>query len=151
MTTGVLNHKITRRGFLKTSAALGAVAALGDRLFGGPLSTLMVGAQIEGVVSDKWVSSTCNMCRGGRDLIRGHVVNGVLVTVEGNKMLEGKIPSPSLCCVKPRGLVHWVYNPFRVKSPMKRVESGPPKSLSPRAATAPRAAEVLRNPLRVIL
>ena len=120
MTTGVLNHKITRRGFLKTSAALGAVAALGDRLFGGPLSTLMVGAQVEGVVSDKWVTSVCWLCRGGRDAIKGHVVNGVLVSVEGNNALEGKFLTPSMCCVKPRGFPTSVYNPYRVKGPMKR-------------------------------
>ncbi len=116
----ILSHKVTRRGFIKTSAALGAVAALGDRLFGGPIKTLMARAAPEAVQKEEWVPFYCNQCGMGPDLARAHVINGVVVKVEGDPNFRKQVPCPSLVCVKAQGLVQKVYNPYRIKAPLKR-------------------------------
>ncbi len=118
--SNILSRKLTRRAFVKTSAALGAVAALGDHLFGGPVRTLVAGAAPAPAKDDKWVPFYCNQCGMGPDLARAHIVNGVLTKVEGDPRFKDKLPCPSLVCVKAQGLVQKVYNPYRIKAPMKR-------------------------------
>lgn len=116
----ILKHKITRREFIKTSAYLAAVATLGDSLFGSPIKTLMAMESPEEATDDKWVPFYCNQCGMGPDLARAHVVNGVVVKVEGDPNFRKQVPCPSMVCVKAQGLVQKLYNPYRIKAPMKR-------------------------------
>lgn len=116
-------QKLTRRGFLKGTAALTAVATLGASLFKGPLSTLEEGYAEETVVEDKWVPSVCRGCRVHCP-IRVHVVNGVAVKIEGNPddpNAQGKN------CGRSQSAINTLYNPYRVKAPMKR--TNPEKGL----------------------
>lgn len=117
-TTGV-----SRRGFLKGAAALTAVAAIGDSLFDGPLSSLEEGVAAETPVEDRWVRSVCRCCRVHCP-IQVHVVNGVAVKVDG---IPGEPNGQGRVCGKSQSGLMTLYNPYRVKSPMKR--TNPEKGL----------------------
>jgi anaerobic selenocysteine-containing dehydrogenase len=115
MSESIVSGKMTRRAFLKATAATTAVAALGDKLFGGPVSAL-VESQATQIVEDKWIPSACWQCRYGCGIL-AHRVNGVVVGVKGNpdcQLSQGRL------CVRGNAVIHKLYNPYRVKVPMKR-------------------------------
>lgn len=116
-------HNVTRRQFLKTTAVATTLAALGDSLFGGPMATLTEGAAKEAPASDVWVPTVCDLCDQNCGL-QVHVVNGIVVKAEGepnHPMNKGRI------CGRPNSYPMYLYNPFRVKAPMKR--TNPEKGL----------------------
>ncbi len=57
-----------------------------------------------------------------QDLFEHHVevVDGVATKVEPNFDLKGEHPADGKVCVKPFGLIQKLYNPHRIKKPMKR-------------------------------
>lgn len=120
MGSEILSHELTRRTFLKATVVTAAVTAIGDQLFGGPLKTLMAKAAPEQMVEEAWIPFYCHQCGMGPDLARAHVVNGVVLKVEGDPNFRDKVLCPSLVCVKAQGLVQKLYNPYRIKTPMKR-------------------------------
>lgn len=69
---------------------------------------------------EKWVSTICTQCNMGPDPIRVRVVEGKAVEITGNPALEDHSPSRGQHCVKALGLIQKLYNPHRVKSPVKR-------------------------------
>lgn len=124
MSENILSNKLTRRTFLKAAAATAAVAAIGDKLFGGPVSTLVESAAAApAVTEDKWIPSTCDIC----DEVCGimvHRVDGVVVKVDGHP----KHPrNQGRLCGRPTAYPMYLYNPYRVKAPMKR--TNPEKGL----------------------
>lgn len=66
------------------------------------------------------ISTYCYQCVNGPDLLTVEVVNGVATRVEPNFDLRGEHPADGKVCVKPFGLVQKLYNPHRIKRPMKR-------------------------------
>ena len=68
----------------------------------------------------KTVSTYCYQCVNGPDLLTVEVVNGVATKIEPNFDLRGEHPADGKVCVKPFGLVQKLYNPHRIKTPMKR-------------------------------
>lgn len=68
----------------------------------------------------KWVSTICTQCNMGPDPIRVRVVDGKAVEITGNPALEAHTPSRGQHCVKALGLIQKLYNPVRIKGPMKR-------------------------------
>jgi anaerobic selenocysteine-containing dehydrogenase len=116
MSESIVSDKMTRRTFLKATAATGAVAAVGDKLFGGPVSALSKGAVAAPTTDDKWVPTACRACRW-HEPVRVRVVDGVAVKIDGipgEPNTQGKI-----CGLAQSGLM-MLYNPWRVKTPMKR-------------------------------
>ncbi|MBI2848678.1 MAG: molybdopterin-dependent oxidoreductase [Chloroflexi bacterium] len=65
---------------------------------------------------DRWIPSVCYMCNCGCQ-IRAHVVNGVVVKIEGN--LDNPHNDIRLCAKGQAGIMS-LYDPFRLKSPLKR-------------------------------
>ncbi len=57
-------------------------------------------------------------CNTGPCLIKARRVNGVVVGIESNYDFQGKVAAKP--CLKAVGLVHKLYNPNRIKNPMKR-------------------------------
>ncbi|MCC6956273.1 MAG: molybdopterin-dependent oxidoreductase [Anaerolineales bacterium] len=109
------NHTVSRRSFLK----IGGVG----------LSALCMSSQfkLEGlarVQSPKQASDTeivkthCAFCYAfcGLDI---HVKDGKIIKVEGNK--DAPHTQGKLCCPKGASLAQFVYNPNRLKYPLKRV------------------------------
>jgi anaerobic selenocysteine-containing dehydrogenase len=110
---------LTRRQFIKTTAVTAALVGIGDKLFGGPVSSLVKSVQAAPVKEDKWIPSACWMCREGCGIL-AHRVDGVIVKVEGNpntSLNQGKL------CARGNAAMFKLYNPYRVKSPVKRTNS----------------------------
>ena len=70
---------------------------------------------------EKWVPTYCLQCNSGLDPIRVHVnKEGAADKVEGNPNFAGMHPNDGKCCFKAMGLIEKLYNPNRIKGPMKR-------------------------------
>jgi len=75
------------------------------------------------VDEDVWVQTACSSCVDGPCLVRVHRVNGVAINVEGNaeepefrELTKGR----GQICPKAFGLLQKLYNPYRIKGPLKR-------------------------------
>ncbi len=68
----------------------------------------------------KKISTYCYQCVNGPDLLTVEVVDGVATKVEPNFDLKNEHPADGKVCVKPFGLVQKLYNPHRIKRPLKR-------------------------------
>lgn len=132
MKMNLLNKKITRRTFLKGTAALAATGALGSTL-----RFVSAGAkesqEPDPIEADKIVRSTCLMCHSGCG-IQCKIKDGVLIKIDGNpydpRTMEPHLdyatdPSvanktPGSLCAKGHAGIKELYNPLRVKYPLKR-------------------------------
>jgi anaerobic selenocysteine-containing dehydrogenase len=120
----ILTRKIARRTFLKAAAATGAVAAVGDKLFGGPVAALVESkAATAAVTEDKWVTTVCDRCDQNCGIMV-HVVDGIVADVKGYPYHAG---NHGKICGQPNTYSMYLYNPYRVKAPMKR--TNPEKGL----------------------
>ncbi len=105
---------ISRRTFLKGAGGIGIVAAVG----GSPLLEFFardVGAQAPELMT-RWVASTCQGCTSWCPVVV-KVVNGRAVHMQGNPRSlanHGKI------CPRPHLALQQLYDPDRVKVPMRR-------------------------------
>jgi len=66
------------------------------------------------------VKTYCYQCVAGPDLLEVEVEDGVATEVTPNFDAAGIHPGGGRVCVKAYGLVQKLYNPNRVRSPMKR-------------------------------
>ena len=107
---------LTRRQFIKTTAVTAALVGIGDKLFGGPVSSLVKSVQAAPVKEDKWLPSACWMCREGCGIL-AHRVDGVIVKVEGNP--ESVVGKGRLCGKGVSGLMSH-YDPNRLTVPLRR-------------------------------
>jgi anaerobic selenocysteine-containing dehydrogenase len=114
---------ITRRNFLKASAALGAIAALGGSTT-GTLGKTVEAAEITSTDEIKVIPTFCQMC--GPHQIKCAVLctvkNGKWVGVQGNPEAGNNYGRGSTSiCAKGNAAPQTVYAPNRIKYPMKRV------------------------------
>lgn len=109
-------HVLSRRGFLAASASVAALAAA-STLPGGKLDSAFVEAHAAEVEDEDWVYSYCRNCISPYCGLKVHRKNGVVVGLEGDP--DWPLNRGRLC---PRGNanIDALYNPFRVKAPMKR-------------------------------
>ena len=140
----VLDEKLGRRKFLKVAGAATAAAATGTGVSG----CTSVGSKEHVIAADpaaakqwgrqagQWIPSCCNMC-GGQSGIMVHVVNGVVEKIEPNNWNPNNYSNIStdffkgyteeygcaeggaLCPKGNAGIVQ-LYDPDRVKKPLKR-------------------------------
>jgi thiosulfate reductase/polysulfide reductase chain A len=104
--------KISRRSFLKiTGASIGAITLTPELLD----FRKWAHASVEAPVT--LVPTICNGC-GNRCGIFAYVKNGRLWKIEGNPEANGNL---GVICPKGHGYLHDLYNPDRIKSPLKRV------------------------------
>lgn len=68
----------------------------------------------------KQVPVYCYQCVAGPDLMKVEVEDGIATRIESNYDITGEHPGAGRVCVKAYGLIQKVYNPNRVKQPMKR-------------------------------
>lgn len=124
MSSNMINRALTRRQFLKTAAGTAALVAVSDKLLTGK-STLMPNPALAGAPKeDGWYPGSCFMCTQSDCLTRVHVVDGVVVQVEGNPK---SITNEGTLCPRGNSVIMNLYNPWRVKAPMKR--TNPKKGL----------------------
>lgn len=124
------NFKLTRRTFVKGTAALAALAA-GGGFLGRGLDILQPASAQADATQDEWIYSACNMC-GGQSGIKVHVIDGTVVKIEPNEFnpigihnistdFEKEKARGARLCSKGNSGIKSLYDPDRIKTPMKRV------------------------------
>ncbi|MEX2032105.1 MAG: molybdopterin-dependent oxidoreductase, partial [Dehalococcoidia bacterium] len=144
-----IGRQIGRRRLIKLGAgatagvaAAAAVSGLGTRSGARELKANAEGAAKWGRDAGEWIPSCCNMC-GGQCGIMVHVVNGVVEKIEPNNWnptnytnistdwfdgytTENGSKEGSMICPKGNAGIMALYDPDRVKKPLKR--TNPDKS-----------------------
>ncbi|MBN2964946.1 molybdopterin-dependent oxidoreductase [Sulfurospirillum sp. T05] len=115
---------MNRRDFIKTSAATAAVAA-STSVF-TPKAEAKTGELAYEGEAGKWVGSTCQGCTSWC-AVQGLVVDGKVVKMRGNPNSAngGRI------CPRPHLALQQVYDPDRVKQPMKRTNPKKGRGVDP--------------------
>ncbi|MCL5965998.1 MAG: molybdopterin-dependent oxidoreductase [Deltaproteobacteria bacterium] len=124
--------KFSRRDFLKWTSGLAGAAIASGLIWDGKLGLFREArAQEKMAGKGRWIYTTCQMC-GGTSGIKVHVVDGKVVKIEPNeynpigvanistdyaaqKALGGRM------CAKGNSGVRALYDPDRLKTPMKRI------------------------------
>jgi anaerobic selenocysteine-containing dehydrogenase len=104
----------SRRAFLKGAGGVGIIAAVG----GSPLLqffTTEVGAQT-GDLASRWVASTCQGCTSWCPVIV-KVMDGRAIHLQGNPR---SLANHGQICPRPQIALQQVYDPDRIKVPMRR-------------------------------
>lgn len=112
-----LKTKASRREFMKWSAVVGGTAALApvlhetkDALANKPTND-----------ASTFVWSACTVNCGSRCPLRLEVKDGTIVRVLPDDSANNKVGSQQVrACVRGRSIRHRIYNPDRLKKPMKR-------------------------------
>ncbi|MEX0665159.1 MAG: molybdopterin-dependent oxidoreductase [Acidimicrobiia bacterium] len=152
----VFDDKVGRRKFLKVTGGAAAAGAVGVTIatrgsFGAQEHTLSTNA--EGVAqwgreAGEWVPSCCNMC-GGQSGILVHVVDGVVDKIEPNHWNPNNYSNISedffdgyteefgcaeggAICPKGNAGIMALYDPDRVKVPLKRTNPDKSPGADPR-------------------
>lgn len=112
---GIADSKMTRRSFIKTMAATGAVAAAGSGLKPS-LRALAETDEAPFPESGKWMPTTCQGCTSWCS-VQAYIVDGRATKVRGNP--NSKVNGKNSC---PRShmALQQVYDPDRIRTPMKR-------------------------------
>ncbi len=128
---------VNRRGFLKFASMLGSAAIVGPSVFAPSKSYAAVYGRPDPLETESNVEikySVCLACHSACG-IRCKVVDGVLMKVEGNpyhpNTLEEWLPYdtdpeeakllPGRACAKGQSGVQVLYDPHRIKQPLKRI------------------------------
>lgn len=117
---------LTRRKFLGFSTALSALAFTGftgSRVF-------EVNADSDLGQDDVWVPTHCKACAAdNRCHLLVHRVNGVVVKIEGN---PNSPTNQGRNCAKSAAALLTLYNPYRVKFPVKRTNPDKGRGVDPK-------------------
>lgn len=115
----------TRRQFIKASTTIGVFAAAAGTTACSPIFRALTEEGQKQVEEDVWVPTTCLACAADNKCgLLAHRVNGVLVKIEGN---PDDPSNQGRNCAKSNAAIATLYNPYRVKYPVKRTnpEKGP--------------------------
>lgn len=119
LTKALTETVLSRRSFLKWSAALGGTAVLAGGIEYG-LKTAKAAAE-SAASEGKWVSVACWHNCGGRCVNKAYVVDGVVLKQKTDDTHEDSPNYPQARgCVRGRNQRRQVYGPDRLKYPMKR-------------------------------
>ncbi|MFO7643806.1 MAG: molybdopterin-dependent oxidoreductase [Desulfosarcina sp.] len=109
------NVNLSRRSFIKASAATGAVVAAGSGIsFELKALAAATGAQGQGI--GQWLPATCQGCTSWCSK-QVYVVDGRAVKVRGNPHSKVNLGAG---CVRSHLAIQQLYDPDRIKVPMKR-------------------------------
>lgn len=122
----MVETKIGRREFVKLAALAGGVSLTGFEPF-----NFLTGAQA--AAQDEWIPTVCHMCGGGTGIL-AHVVDGRVIKIEPNSenpvgiagttadVARWKSTGARMCPKGNAGIMS-LYDPDRVKKPLKRIGS----------------------------
>ncbi len=116
----IIDKTMPRRTFLKITGAVTAPAVIGGVVSTKKLAEKVQAAEIE-VKED--IIPTCGTTNcGGRCLVKAHVKDGTIVRISTDDANEDTLTCPQIrACLRGRSYRQFVYNPERLKYPMKRV------------------------------
>ncbi|MCL4117504.1 UNVERIFIED_CONTAM: hypothetical protein GTU68_015572 [Idotea baltica] len=118
----LLTPKISRRHFVKGGSIFGGFAAVTSGITLPFLSRSAVAAPQAPVSEDKVVWSACTVNCGSRCPLRMHVSDGEIKWVETDNTGNDEYGNHQVrACLRGRSMRRRVYNPDRLKYPMKRI------------------------------
>jgi anaerobic selenocysteine-containing dehydrogenase len=121
--------KLTRREFIKASAATAAMLAAGCATTEPTTSAMAVRrAKPAGPAKGDWVASTCQGCTQWC-AIQIFVQEGRAVRVRGNPLSK---TNHGFCCPRGHLIPQQVYDPDRIKVPLKRTNPQKGRGVDPR-------------------
>jgi len=121
--------KLTRREFIKASAATAAMLAAGCATTEPTTSAMAVRkAKPAGPAKGEWIASTCQGCTQWC-AIQIFVQEGRAVRVRGNPLSK---TNHGFCCPRGHLIPQQVYDPDRIKVPLKRTNSQKGRGVDPR-------------------
>lgn len=121
--------KFTRRNFIKGSVAVSAIAAAVGTTTLGP-KVFNAFADANPANEDVWLPTTCLACAAHNKCgLIAHRVNGVLVKLEGNPEDPSNLGGN---CAKSNASIMTLYNPYRVKYPVKRTNPEKGRGVDPK-------------------
>ena len=134
--------KLSRRQFLALSAATAGVAALGSRFVPLPQTITPAGAAEPSLSEGQWIPTCCHMC-GGTSGILCNVVNGRVAKIKPNTDNPIGLANVSsdywqhksegaAMCPKGNAGIFTLYDPDRVKKPLKRTNPEKGKGVDPK-------------------
>ncbi|MED4354917.1 molybdopterin-dependent oxidoreductase [Schinkia azotoformans] len=118
----IIGKSMSRRSFLKWSGAVTAPVVVGGFVGKSQIASKVMAASTENELINEQILTTCSTINcGGRCLIKAHIKDGVITRLSTDAK-EDKFEMPQLRgCIRGRGYRQFVYNPDRLKYPMKRV------------------------------
>ncbi len=126
MNQNKLKPKVKRRDFLKFSAGTAALATVGGAVFKDSLQAAAAGANAKlAAAGEETVYSWCRQCALPPCGIKATVKDGVAVKIEGHPNIPA---NQGTLCSRGNATLAGVYNPYRVKTPLKR--TNPNKGLN---------------------
>ncbi len=121
--------RLTRRSFIKASAATGgAMLAAGCAASKPATSAMGKTEKAKGEAAGKWMASTCQGCTTWCP-IEIFVQNGRAVKVRGNQLSKA---NDGYCCVRGHLILQQIYDPDRIKTPMKRTNPKKGRGIDPK-------------------
>lgn len=108
---------VSRRTVLKTMGVLGTAAVIGTGYTGRTEAKEQKAIKTAPHGKDGWHFSHCRMCMRGDCANMYRVENGVVAELKGNPKSEN---GKGTMCARGQSLIQNLYNPYRVKAPMKR-------------------------------
>jgi len=125
--TKTLNDTVlTRRSFLKWSAALGGLAAVtgGGATYGLKAASAAAEAQAQ---EGEWITAACwHNCGGQRCVVKANVVDGVVRKIKTDDTHPDSMDHPQIrACARGRAQQQQIFGVDRLKYPMKRKNWAP--------------------------
>ncbi|OCH11145.1 DmsA/YnfE/YnfF family dimethyl sulfoxide reductase [Aliivibrio fischeri] len=118
----LLTPKISRRSFVKGGSILGGITAITSGIALPFASRSASAAPQPATAEDKVVWSACTVNCGSRCPLRMHVSNGEIKWVETDNTGDDEYGNHQVrACLRGRSMRRRVYNPDRLKYPMKRI------------------------------
>ncbi|PKU26670.1 DMSO/selenate family reductase complex A subunit [Telmatospirillum siberiense] len=110
---------VDRRTVLKWCSALGGLSALGSGA--GLLRPALADAGAAATAAEAIITSSCNVNCGSRCLLRTHVANNVITSIETDESGNDEYGMHQIrACLRGRSMRKRVYSPDRLKYPMIR-------------------------------
>ena len=120
--------KIKRRDFMKLSVAAGAAAALGKPTMNA-FATDLQKPNSTGTLPGKWMPTTCQGCTTWCP-VEVFVQDGRAVKVKGNRYSK---QNDGIVCPRSHLALQQLYDPDRVKVPMKRTNPKKGRGVDPKS------------------
>lgn len=122
--------KLTRRDFIKKSAATGGVVLAAGCVTAKPRTSAMAEAKAQPKSPGKgtWVATTCQGCTAWCP-VEVFVQNDRAVKVRGNQLSKA---NNGFCCIRGHIIPQQMYDPDRVKVPMKRTNPAKGRGVDPK-------------------
>lgn len=109
------NTSLSRRSFIKASAATGAAVAAGSGL-SFELKALAASTGAQGNGQGQWLPATCQGCTSWCSK-QVYVINGRAIKVRGNPHSKVNVGAG---CPRSHLAIQQVYDPDRIRTPLKR-------------------------------